>query len=298
MENVKIATICGLCAGCKMAINLAKTVNKNSKTTIFKEIVHNKNVNNSLKQLGISFVENFEDIDTSSTVVIRAHGEPPSTYEYFEKNNIKFKDGTCPNVKAIHKLVEEFSKNGYLVAIVGKYGKFNNVCHPEMLGTIKYCISEPILIEDFEDSNKLVNVKNSNVFLICQTTYNPDKFEIIKNNISNICQKNNNQLIIKNTICNAQKSIQKSSLELAKTCDFMIVVGGKNSSNTLELFNNVSKLTKSIHIENINDWKSEFDKLNYIITKNSTIGLTAGASTDKEELLELKSIIENYINTL
>jgi len=74
----------------------------------------------------------------------------------------------------------------------------------------------------------------------------------------------------------------------------MIVVGGKHSSNTIELFNNISKICPVIHIENINDWKLEIDKIKFPLTKITKIGLTAGASTDKTELEILKKLIEDY----
>lgn len=296
MENIKIATICGLCAGCKNAISLAENATKNQNVTLLKEIVHNKNINYKLKQKGVSCAQNLAEINPESTVIIRAHGEPPETYNFLNKNNISYLDGTCKNVKNIHNLVSEFSEKGYKIIIVGKYGKHSGVIHPETLGTIGYCKSTPFLIEDFEDINKLENIKNQKLLLVSQTTFNPTKFNQIKDMIFDICDRNNNEIMMKNTICGAQMAIQKSSLTLAKECDLMIIVGGKNSSNTVELFNNIKSTCPAILIEDIQDYKTQLNLINFEISKNTKVGITAGASTDKQELIDLKQIIESSFN--
>ena len=100
MENIGIAKICGLCAGCKRAISVSENELKSGKkVTIFKEIVHNKNVNNSLESLGAKFEDKLENLIGSEMVIIRAHGEPPETYEFLKNNNISYSDCTCPNVE-------------------------------------------------------------------------------------------------------------------------------------------------------------------------------------------------------
>ena len=296
MINIKIAPVCGLCAGCHYAINLAKDTAKKENTIIFKEIVHNKNINNQLKSLGITFAENLKDLNMSSSVIIRAHGEPPETYEYLKANKINYYDGTCKNVKSIHNEVLNHSEHQKII-IIGKYGKHSGVVHPEIFGTVGYSKNNPILIEDIEDVDKLKSIKNQNLFAICQTTFNPILFDDIKNKILDICKENNNQIEIKNTICGAQIAIQKSSLILANDCDLMIIVGGKNSSNTIELYKNISNICQAIHIEDINGWLDELKSKNISLSNINNIGLTAGASTDKNELLNLKKLIENYFET-
>ncbi len=298
MENIKISTVCGLCQGCKTAINLALEENKKHKTTIFKEIVHNKNINNSLRSAGILCCDDIEKLENDSSIIIRAHGEPPQTYAFLKAKNLKVVDGTCKNVTSIHNLISEHSNNGYLIVIVGKYGKTSGIVHPEVLGEMGYATSPPILIEDMSDVSKLNNMTNQKLFVVCQTTFNPQKFKVIEQKILEICKQNNNELIIKNTICGAGLAILKSSLTLAKESDLMIVVGGKHSSNTVELFNNLAKECTAIHIENIDDWLEEINKINFKLSKHCKIGLTAGASTDKAELETLKQLIENYISKL
>lgn len=297
-NNICISKICGLCAGCKNAINktLQATENHN-KVTLFKEIVHNKNVNNMILEKGVVFKENLEDISNDEFVIIRAHGEPKSTFEYLKNNNISYTDCTCVNVKNIHKQVEENSKT-HKIVIIGKYGKQSGKMHPEIAGVVGWCNNAPILIEDQEDVKKLENIKNESLYLVCQTTFNMQKADLLIDLISSICNKNNCNMIVNKTICSAQKQINMSSVDLAKNSDLMIVVGGANSSNTAELFANVKNYCTSIFLENIYDFKKAFKENNLMVTKNTKIGLTAGASTMKSELETLKTLLEDFVKEL
>lgn len=292
MENVKISDVCGLCAGCKKAISTAEQkIKETSNVVLFKEIVHNPHINNYLIGLGINTIDKIDNLSPNAHVILRAHGEPPETYEYLKNNGIEYSDCTCVNVKKIHELVNEYSKNGYKVIIIGKYGKTNGKPHPETLGTIGWCLKEPILIEDISDIEKIKNSSETKFYLICQTTFNEQLADEIINQVNNICSSKKSELIINKSICGAQKSINKFSAILAKTSDLMIVVGGKNSSNTKELFNNVKQYTAAVFIEDINEWQNAIQEIGFNFTKDTKVGLTAGASTQKEELFELKELI-------
>lgn len=296
MENIKLAKICGLCAGCKRAITVAEEeLNKNKKVTIFKEIVHNKNVNQSLLEKGAVFAETLDSLKSAETVIIRAHGEPPETYEFLDKNHISYRDCTCPNVQKIHEAVKLHADAGEFIIILGK---FHKALHPEVLGTLGYANGRAILVETEDDLERVETLKNAKVYLVCQTTFNQNKADELINIIKMILEKNHSSLTVNKSICDAQKLINKSSAELAKTCDLMIVVGGKNSSNSLELFKNISSICPSIFIEDIFDYKAELERNNIILTKNSNIGITAGASTNEAELETLKSLIEKDLNKL
>ena len=294
MENIKISKVCGLCAGCKRAIDKTSEHLQNGESvTLFKEIVHNKNVNEFLKNKGVIFEDSLENLNNKSTIIIRAHGEPKSTFAHLESIGAKIEDCTCPNVAKIHQLVEEHSLKNYKIIIIGKYGKTTGKIHPEITGTIGWCNTEPILIEDDEDVDKIKNCDAQKFYLICQTTFNECKANKLIEQIKNILK--NKELIVNKSICYAQMQINKHSEELANESDIMVVVGGKNSSNSIELWNNLKKIKTSIFIENINTWKDELEKENITLSKNTKIGLTAGASTMRSELETLKSLIENYI---
>jgi 4-hydroxy-3-methylbut-2-enyl diphosphate reductase len=249
MENVNISKVCGLCAGCKRAITVAENELKSGKkVTIFKEIVHNKNVNNALTNMGAKFEDELENLKDSEMVIIRAHGEPPETYDFFKSNNIEFKDCTCPRVEKIHEQVNKFSNDGYTIVLLGK---FHKTMHPEVFGTIGWANGKEILIEDESDLFKLENLKNKKFYLVCQTTFNIKKADELILGIETIAKSNNCEIVINKSICDAQKMINISSADLAKKSDIMIVVGGKNSSNSIELFKNMQSICPSIFIENI-----------------------------------------------
>ena len=288
--DVQIAKVCGLCAGCTLAIKTTENeIKKGNKVTIFKEIVHNKNVNKYLASIGATCEEDIEKLPKDNTIVVRAHGEPPETYAYFKDNNIEYVDCTCPNVAKIHKKVKEYSDKGYKIIILGKY---KSKMHPEVLGTIGWSSTEVVIIEDKSDLTKLNYYKNDKLYLVCQTTFNMSKADVLINKIKQIANKNMCELIINKSLCNAQKAINNSSVELALDCDIMVVVGGANSSNSLELYNNVRTFCPSIFIEDIYTYKDALKDNNIEIKPNTKVGITAGASTRKEELVELKSLIE------
>ena len=293
-KNIIIAEICGLCAGCKFAIFSAnKELEKNNSVTLFKEIVHNKNVNNKLKTKGIMFAETKEELSPNSTAIIRAHGEPPETYEYLNSNGIPFIDCTCTNVKKIHEDVQNYSEQGYTIAILGKFDEETGIVHPEVEGTIGWCKNPPILISKKEHITKLDKVTGK-LYVICQTTFNEKKADEIIEQI-NYRYNSKLEIVTNKSICNAQKLINESSAELAKNVDLMFVVGGKHSSNTTELANNISKITTTIFLEDIESFETALKENNIILTKDTKIGLTAGASTDKEELVTLKKMLTEYI---
>ena len=291
MENIKISQVCGLCAGCTRAIDTAvKEVESGKKVTIFKEIVHNKNVNSYLESIGAKCEESIENLTSDSVVIIRAHGEPPETFEHLKNKGIDFRDCTCLNVSKIHELVKEYSEKGYAVIILGKHKK---ALHPEVFGTIGWAKTDVVLIESSEDVEKLKELKNDKFYLVCQTTFNMKKADELISEIQDVLKANNTDLVVNKSLCLAQKTINEFSAKLATEIDVMIVVGGSNSSNSIELFKNVSSICPCIFIEDIYSYKDALKDAGLEITSQTRVGITAGASTRKEELVELKKLIEN-----
>ena len=294
MENIKIAQVCGLCAGCKRAIDTTvKEIEKGNSVTIFKEIVHNKNVNFYLESIGAKCEDDINCLDKKDVVIIRAHGEPPETYDFFETNQIEFRDCTCPNVKEIHKQVKDYSEKGYKIIIIGKHKK---TMHPEVLGTFGWSNNDAVLVETLEDIETLKDYKNEKFYLVCQTTFNMKKTDELVEEIQKIIKANSCEIVVNKSLCSAQKTINEFSAKLAENSDIMIVVGGANSSNSLELFKNVSSYCDSIFIEDVNSYKEALTNAGLKISKETRVGITAGASTRKEELDCLKQLIEKDLN--
>ena len=273
--------IFGTCQGANKAIEMAyhiKNEFKDKNVFIYKEILHNKYVTSSLEKEGIKTIDNLDLVNKDDIVILRAHGEGKSTYDYLNERKITYYDATCINVLKVHNLVIDKYNKGYKIIIIGKKE------HPEVIGTNGWCNNEAIIIET-KDDYKNIN-KNDKYYIVCQTTISIDKL----NDLLKYMNKNKYNYEYDNTICNYQKLIQESSSTLAKEMDLMIIIGGKNSSNSKLLYDECNKYCKSLFFENINE-VFEFFKKNKINNKFS-IGITGGASTPKEQIFEIAHLLE------
>lgn len=276
--------IYGTCAGANKAIETAyklKKENTNKNIYIYKEILHNPYIIKELEKDNIKCIDDLKMLTKDDILIIRAHGEPKETYDYLEENNIEYYDATCTNVLKVHNIAIEKQKNGYKVIIVGKK------THPEVIGTNGWINNEGIIIEtknDYKDLNK-----SDKYFIVCQTTVSHKKLQ----ELLNYMNENNISYEVENTICNAQKLIQTSSIALAEQMDIMFVIGGKESSNTKELYNLCNEVTKTYYFSDIKDFFNFIKKEKY--TLNTKIGFTGGASTPKEQIKEYANLLEFFI---
>ena len=277
----------GFCYGVREAVNGAiKQIENNEKIYCLGEIVHNEQVLEKLEKKGIKFVEDINSITDNSKVIIRAHGIPKETYEIAKTKKINIIDYTCPKVLKIHQIVEKYQEKGYYIILCG------SKTHPENIGTISYCQKDNyIVIENMEDimSNidTINNCQNKKVLLIAQTTYNFEKFleikKCIKNNLSE-----NIELKVKNTICQATELRQSETKVLSENVDYMIIIGGKKSSNTKKLYDIALEKCKNAKcIETAKEL--EFND----IDKAKKIGIMAGASTPQESIDDVIKKIKN-----
>ena len=198
MISVNIAKVCGLCAGCTLAIKTTENeIKKGKNVTIFKEIVHNKNVNAYLNSIGAKCEENIDDLPKDNIIIVRAHGEPPKTYEFFKNNNIEFVDCTCPNVINIHNNVKYYSDLGYKIILIGKY---KQKMHPEIVGTMGWASTEVVLIEDVQDLEKLKLYHDDKFYLVCQTTFNMSKADVLIDEIEKLIKTDVVETVEKDTV--------------------------------------------------------------------------------------------------
>lgn len=274
----------GTCAGANKAIEAAyklKKENKDKNIYIYKEILHNPYIINELLKDDIKCIDDLSILNENDILIIRAHGEPKETYDYLNSHNIEYYDATCTNVLKVHNLATQKQKDGYKIIIIGKK------THPEVIGTNGWINNEGIIIEDKDDYKELNN--NDKYFIVCQTTVSHKKLQ----ELLNYMNENNISYEIENTICNAQKLIQTSSVALAEQMDIMFVIGGKESSNTKELFNLCNEVTKTYYFSDIKDFFNFIKKEKY--TLNTKIGFTGGASTPKEQIKEYANLLEFFI---
>ncbi len=269
----------GFCYGVKRAYDMTidfKENNPEKKVYTYGELIHNPQVLSKLEKKGIVHTENLDDTD-SDLLVIRAHGVKPALIEEAKTKGYKIKDATCPYVKKIHILAKKGYDRGDFVLIIGDYK------HPEVIGIIGNCEGRYKTIADYDEAKAFVeDYKNNNcdypITTLAQTTYNQMKYKeimtLIRSNIKNLREFD--------TICSATEDRQKELREMAEICDFIIVLGGKNSSNTRKLYEILRKLEKkAVHIEN-------FLEIRFELFKNcDKIGIVAGASTPQESIEEL-----------
>ena len=274
----------GICGGANKAIDLAYKLNeeyKNKNIYIYKEILHNKFIIDSLKKKNILCIDDLSIVTKNDILILRAHGEAKETYDYLDSHNITYYDATCINVQKVHELVSKKYNENYNIIIVGKKN------HSEVVGTNGWCNNTAVVIENESDYKYLD--KSKKYYVVCQTTTTYEKLS----NLLNYLKEKKFNYEYDNTICNAQKLIQTSSVSLAKVMDMMIVIGGENSANSKELFNECNKVCKSYFFSNINDFYNFIKKTK--ITYSTKIGITGGASTPKTQIYEFSHLLEFMI---
>ena len=279
METI-VGKTSGFCYGVKTTIEKTEKIledNKSDEIYCLGELVHNKTIIDDFKAKGIKFVNDIEE--AKKTTIIRAHGIEKNIYEKAKRRNIELIDLTCPSVLKIHEIVEKYAKNDYYIFLVGKKE------HPETIGTYSFCGKNSCIISKSSDVEKaLENFSKTNLdktLIIVQTTYSKKEFkEIVEKIKENLPQ--NILLEIKNTICKATELRQEETKSMSKKVDLMVIVGGKNSSNTNKLYE-IAKANckKAIFVET----KEEIDK--NTIRDFERVGIMAGASTPQKSIDEI-----------
>lgn len=233
MEYI-VGKTAGFCYGVKNAVEKSEKALENEKPIYcLGEIVHNKNVVKDLENKGIIFIDDLKQNLEKRKTIIRAHGIAKEVYTQADKMGIDLIDLTCPKVLKIHKIVSEYNEKEYYIFLVGSKK------HPEIIGTASFCGDDVSIIENIDDINiSIDNFKKSNrkkLAIVVQTTFSLQKFTEITESIKKKF-KNFENIEVVNTICNATKIRQEETEELSKKVDCMIIVGGKNSSNTKKLY--------------------------------------------------------------
>lgn len=287
MPNITLAKSAGFCFGVDRAVKLVyKELDKGGKVCTLGPIIHNQNVVDDLKRKGVRIIEKIDELEPDERVVIRSHGVGKSIYDEIAEKGNQCIDATCPFVSKIHKIVREKSEQGYEIMIAG------DLFHPEVEGIVGHCIKKPVVFSDEQELKKFF-LKNPDflkkkVAIVAQTTYNIIRWRLCLD----MLPKDNPDIEIFETICNATAARQSNAIELAKKSDVMIVIGGMHSSNTVKLYNVCSHYCPSYHIED----SGGLDGINLSDAKN--IGITAGASTPAYIIKEVQShMSENLTKT-
>ena len=282
---ISLANPRGFCAGVDRAIEIVKKALAKFGSPVYvrHEIVHNRQVVDSLKKLGAIFIEELSEIeDLSRPVIFSAHGVPKSVPEEASNKKMFYIDATCPLVTKVHREAERHHKNGHKIILIGHKG------HPEVIGTMGQIPKENIvLIETIEDAKDLK--LNGQIAYVTQTTLSVDDTkDIIK-----FLEKKFPGIKgpIKEDICYATTNRQNAVKKIASKCDMFLVIGSDNSSNSKRLVE-VAKKAGCAKAQLV-DFKKQLP-LKEIVECN-TIGLTSGASAPEKLVQDFISEIKKHI---
>lgn len=249
------------------------------------QLIHNEQVVKRLEQKGLKVVDDINEVPDNIELIIRAHGTPKQTYQIAKQRNIKLIDLTCPKVLKIHKQAEEYAKNGYYIFLIADRN------HPETVGTYSFCGKNVSIIQEREDVEEAINefVKTNikNLTIMSQTTFSIEKFDRILDKIKREVPKQIN-IEVNKTICDATRSRQEETKEIAKQVELMIIIGGKKSSNTNKLYEIALQMCNNAMLVQT----KEDLYLNYI-QRFRKVGVTAGASTPRYLIYEIAEILRN-----
>ena len=274
MREVVLAKTAGFCFGVRRAVDMAYGMTGKEHVYTYGPIIHNESVVDDLAEKGVSVVNSMEEAANlpRGTMIIRSHGVSKAAMERLKELGFSIVDATCPFVKKIHRIVEDYSEQGYGIIIIGSRN------HPEVQAISGWCRQEPIIVETPEEAENLTFNPDEKLCLVSQTTFNYNKFQLLVEIIS----KKGYHIRCLNTICNATEERQTEAREIAGRVDAMIVIGGRHSSNTQKLYDICKNECKNTYyIQTLVDLDLKaFESI-------GNVGITAGASTPNNIIEEV-----------
>ncbi|MCX7657455.1 MAG: bifunctional 4-hydroxy-3-methylbut-2-enyl diphosphate reductase/30S ribosomal protein S1 [Oscillospiraceae bacterium] len=285
MAKIVVAKSAGFCFGVDRAVKIVYDELKKHKTATLGPIIHNKSVVEDLKSKGGRVVNSIDELKTEECVIIRSHGIGADVYKKLEERGISYVDATCPFVAKIHSIVKEKCAQGFEILIAGDKN------HPEVEGIVGHCQQSAHVFKDDEELKNFF-AENPEIFqkkvaIVAQTTYNIKIWDKCIQIAKEFCGSPQ----IYDTICNATSNRQKEAEELAKASDVMVIIGGKDSSNTIKLYDVCSQYCKCYHIEDAGELCGTY------FSGTVSIGITAGASTPayiiKEVQKQMSEMLKN-----
>ena len=282
--SVIVAKTAGFCFGVDRAVSAVyELLDQGKQAVTLGPIIHNPQIVADLERRGMRQVESPKDTPPGYTMVLRAHGVPKSVTDELSRLNVPVVDATCPFVKKIHELARETGEQGRVFLLCGDEN------HPEVQGIIGHCTGEHHVIRDRAALVKLLenqpDLKEKSVTMAAQTTFHTKEWENCSETLKKVCTN----AAIFATICNATAKRQSEARALAKQCDRMVVVGGRNSSNTAKLRDICAEYCETVLIERADELP--------LFAPGLRVGITAGASTPASIIKEvLVTMAEGTIN--
>ncbi len=282
MEVIRAKTA-GFCMGVILALHkldaLVEAGGSGGGIFTLGPIIHNPQVLSAYERKGVRTVPAPEDLPSGSTAVIRAHGVPRGVEHRLLARGVTVVDATCPKVKKAQLLIREQTLSGRTLLLYGEEK------HPEVKGLLSYAASGALLFETREQLSRMMLDPGKRYCLAAQTTQEKEIFEAVADDLIR-CRRCD--VIVLRTICDTTRERQEEAVRIARTVDFMIVVGGFESGNTRRIAQVVSAQgTPCLHVETAGDLPMEE------IRRYGKIGLTGGASTPKGLIDEIQRILSS-----
>lgn len=270
---IRLAKYSGYCFGVKRAITMAlDAANLQENVYSLGPLIHNPQIVESLTEHGVQVARDASE-PKDCTVVIRSHGISKNELDTLQSGRNDIVDATCPYVAKAQEIMSKLASDGYPVIILG------DALHPEVKGIRSYGNEDTIVVSaDCEVPNK----RWTKLGLISQTTQKLENLQSLASKLIPLC----NELKVHNTICSATSQRQSSTQELAACSDMMVVVGGKNSSNTKMLALLCKEVCDTIHVETAAELVPE------LFSTKQKIGISAGASTPDAAIIEVYNKIK------
>jgi 4-hydroxy-3-methylbut-2-enyl diphosphate reductase len=271
--EVQIAERAGFCYGVRLAIDKAKHARDEGKeVTTLGQLVHNPGIKADLSDRGIRTADLADQVE-GGTLVIRAHGVPAGELEKVRgKSTLEVIDATCTWVIQSQKAAHELAEAGYTVCIIGHED------HPEVKGVRSYAGENHVVVDDMDRSTWDRVPRTKKLGVLSQSTILPTKLE----EFAAFCLRRCHDLRVVNTVCPVTLTRQADSVRLAGEVDAMVVVGGRNSSNTRELAVKCREVCDEVlHIEDADELEREHGDW---VRDKARIGITGGTSTPEVDL--------------
>lgn len=284
--NITVAKTAGFCFGVGRADKIInELLSEGKKVCTWGPLIHNPWYISELERRGVIIAERVEDIPPGYVIVIRTHGVSKEVREQLESTGSEIIDATCPFVSKIQRIVDRNTADGEILIIAG------DPSHPEVIGIRSCCRGESYVCKNFAEFEKLLSelsLFDKKIILVAQTTFSVEEYEKYLNYAKKVCT---NEKIF-DTICLATSERQAEAAVLSRQSDAMIVVGGKNSSNTAKLFDVCRENCPSYLVERAD----ELDPAVFSGLRN--VGVTAGASTPDSIIKEVRNFMsENIVET-
>ena len=279
--RILVAENSGFCFGVKRAINMAFEAVEDGKGPAYTlgPIIHNPQMVAKMKESGIRVVDDISEL-WRETLIIRSHGVGPAVLREAKRRELRVVDATCPFVRTSQQYAQSLLQEGYQVVIIG------DPDHPEVEGLLGYTRETALVINEERhlDRQKV----GQRIGVIAQTTISLDHFKKIVDRL----KAKTEELKVYNTICDSVVTRQRSTAELARKADAMIVVGGKNSANTARLAHLCRELCRTTyHVETAEEVRADW------FHRIDVVGVTAGTSTPDWIIKEILDRIHEIQNT-